>query len=316
MLKHIGRRTFLRAGAWGTAAAMVGVGLDSWLLEPHRVEVVRHAMPLEHLPASLAGRTLLQISDIHVGPRVSSEYLIDAFSAALAFAPDFVAVTGDFVTNRSARELGELARVLQNLPRGRLGTVASLGNHDYGMAWHDLDVADGVTRVAGDAGVTVLRNEVRTVGGIQFLGLSDYWSTEFTSTDPGTPRGLFTPRKATRDPFVGRLDALTAIRSTAPRTPTIVLSHNPDAQDEPMWGDLRGWVLAGHTHGGQVKPPFLPPPVLPVRNRRYTAGAFDVGPGRTMYVSRGLGHLIQVRFSVRPELTLFTLQRAPQQPAR
>jgi predicted MPP superfamily phosphohydrolase len=69
-------------------------------------------------------------------------------------------------------------------------------------------------------------------------------------------------------------------------------------------------VLAGHTHGGQCKPPFLPPPLLPVRNRRYTAGEFAVAPGRTLYINRGLGHLIQVRFNVRPELTLFTLERA------
>ncbi len=59
-----------------------------------------------------------------------------------------------------------------------------------------------------------------------------------------------------------------------------------------------------------MKPPFLPPPVLPVRNKRYTAGVFDVGPGRTMYINRGLGFLYQVRFTVRPELTLFTLTRA------
>ena len=60
-----------------------------------------------------------------------------------------------------------------------------------------------------------------------------------------------------------------------------------------------------------MKPPFLPPPILPVNNRRYTAGAFDVGPGRTLYINRGLGFLHQVRFAVRPELTLFTLTRAP-----
>jgi predicted MPP superfamily phosphohydrolase len=88
------------------------------------------------------------------------------------------------------------------------------------------------------------------------------------------------------------------------------LNHNPDAMDEAIWEGVRGWVLAGHTHGGQVRPPFLPPPVLPVRNRRYTAGAFDVGPGRTLYISRGVGHLLRVRCNVRPEMTLFTLERA------
>jgi predicted MPP superfamily phosphohydrolase len=44
-----------------------------------------------------------------------------------------------------------------------------------------------------------------------------------------------------------------------------------------------------------------------VRNKRYTAGVFDVGPGRTLYINRGLGHLTPVRFNCPPELTLFTL---------
>ena len=56
-----------------------------------------------------------------------------------------------------------------------------------------------------------------------------------------------------------------------------------------------------------MKPPFLPPPIIPVRNPRYVAGEVSLAPGRTLYVNRGLGHLTQVRFNVRPEITLFTL---------
>ena len=70
----------------------------------------------------------------------------------------------------------------------------------------------------------------------------------------------------------------------------IALSHNPDTVDLPVWGDYEGWILAGHTHGGQCKPPFLPPPVLPVRNRRYTAGEFQLAGNRQLYISRGVGH--------------------------
>ena len=51
----------------------------------------------------------------------------------------------------------------------------------------------------------------------------------------------------------------------APGRPTIVLVHNPDVQDLPIWGGVRAWLLSGHTHGGQLKPPFLPPPILPVQ---------------------------------------------------
>ena len=277
------RRQFLRAGA-ATLAAGVGAGLYAWQVEPHWIEVVRRPMPLRHLPPALAGRTLLQLSDLHVGPRVDSAYLIETLRTAAALRPDYVALTGDFVSYRSADQLRELARVLAHVPRGRLGTVASLGNHDYGFGWRQLDVADGVERVLRDAGVDVLRNVTREIDGLQLVGVGDLWSPEFAPT--------------------------LAVRAAEPRQPTVVLCHNPDALDLPVWGGVEGWALAGHTHGGQCRPPFLPPPILPVRNRLYTAGAFAVGGGRTMYVNRGLGTLIPVRFNVRPEVTLFTLQPA------
>jgi uncharacterized protein len=246
---------------------------------------------------------------VHVGPRVSSDYIERAFQVGRALAPDFVAFTGDFVSYRSPHEIAELARVLRVAPRGRLATVASLGNHDYGRNWRSTAVADDVSRVATDAGIVVLRNDVHMVAGLQFAGLADFWSPEFGPHHGMPPTGELVAPVPSRFARAGT-DASAALRLLARDAPTVVLSHNPDVQDLPIWDGVRGWVLAGHTHGGQVKPPFLPPPVLPVQNKRYTAGAFDVGPGRTMYINRGLGFLIQVRFDVRPELTLFTLTRA------
>jgi predicted MPP superfamily phosphohydrolase len=210
---------------------------------------------------------------------------MDALRTAAALEPDLVALTGDFVSYRTAHECEELARVLRWLPRGRLGTVAALGNHDYGDGWRQLDVADAVSDVVRDAGATVLRNARVELAGLQLAGLGDLWSPEYPA-------------------------AAAAVAGLDRAAPTVVLCHNPDALDWPMWDGVRGWVLAGHTHGGQCKPPFLPPPILPVHNKRYSAGALDVGPGRTLYVNRGLGHLYQVRFNVRPEITLFTLETA------
>jgi len=303
------RRSFLAAGA-GAIAAAAGVGVYAWQIEPYWLDVVRRPMPLENLPSALEGRTLLQISDVHVGPRVSSDYLIRSFDVARELAPDFVAFTGDFVSYRSAHEITELARVLRHAPRGRLGTVASLGNHDYGRNWRSIHVADDVSRVASDAGLMMLRNDVRAISGLQFAGLADYWSPEFGARHGMPPTGALVapvPSLFARP----ETDARAALRLLASGQPSVVLSHNPDVQDLPIWEGVRGWVLAGHTHGGQVKPPFLAPPILPVRNKRYTAGAFDVGPGRTLYINRGLGFLYQVRLGVRPELTLFTLTRPP-----
>jgi uncharacterized protein len=90
----------------------------------------------------------------------------------------------------------------------------------------------------------------------------------------------------------------------------LVLCHNPDVADLPIWKGYQGWILSGHTHGGQCKPPFLPPPILPVRNRRYTAGEIDLNDGRRLYINRGLGYFRRVRFNVRPEITVFALTRA------
>jgi predicted MPP superfamily phosphohydrolase len=282
----LSRRRFLALGGSVLASAAT-VGVYAWQVEPHWVEIVRRVMPVEHLPPVLDGKTVLQVSDIHVGHRVSSAYLIETFQQARDLAPDFVMITGDFVSYRSAREYGELARVLRHLPNGRLATVGALGNHDYGFGWREVDVADRVTRVAEDAGVRVLRNDVQMFAGLQVAGLADMWSPEF-----------------------GPDGARATLGSIVPGQPTIVLAHNPDIQDLPMWDGVRAWVLAGHTHGGQVKPPFLPPPILPVQNKRYTAGEFAISPGRTLYINRGVGYLTQVRFNVRPELTLFTLRRA------
>ena len=49
--------------------------------------------------------------------------------------------------------------------------------------------------------------------------------------------------------------------------------------------------------------------MLPVTNRRYTSGAFDLSRGRQLYISRGVGTVMYpVRFNVRPEVTVFTLR--------
>lgn len=273
------RRRFLQLSAASSALTAI----YAWRIEPHWVDLVRRRLPVKGLPADLAGRTLVQFSDLHIGPNVDDDYLRDAFHRVAKLRPDFVVVSGDFVSFRDAARFGQMSGVLAAFPHGRLATFASLGNHDYGRAWSELAVADHVTAVAADAGITVLRNEMQIVGGLQIVGLEDYWSPRF---DPE-------PTLSARD------------REAA----TVVLCHNPDAVDADVWDDYDGWILGGHTHGGQCKPPFLPPPIVPVRNKRYTAGAFDVGGGRTLYINRGLGHLMRVRFNVRPEITVFDLER-------
>ena len=250
------------------------------LVEPFWLELVERRLPVRNLPASLKGKTLVQISDIHVGGRVSDNYLIESLKRVAALEPDIVVYTGDFVTVDGETD-ASMARVFKHLPKGRISTAAILGNHDYGVNWAEEGWARKIIGELGAQGIPVLRNEVLDAGGLQILGLDDKWAEKID-----LPNGL-----ASLDP--GRA--------------AIVLSHNPDTVDDGDWSTYQGWILAGHTHGGQCKPPFLPPPILPVVNKLYTAGHFPLSGGRDLYINRALGYLRQVRFNVRPEVTVFEL---------
>jgi predicted MPP superfamily phosphohydrolase len=281
MAKRFTRRKILQTLAWTGGGAAV-VGLYTWRMEPHWLEITESELPVTGLAAELEGKTLAQLSDLHIGPKVDDDYIVETFQRVRDHGPDFVVFTGDWITYRSAAQYEQLKRVLEHVPHGKLGTIGILGNHDYGSNWRMTGVADEVSKIVRANGVTLLRNEAATIAGLQFVGLDDLWG----------PR--FGPEK------------LLAERGTD--ASTIVLCHNPDAADKPVWSEYGGWILAGHTHGGQCKPPFLPPPLLPVANRRYTAGAFELNGNRKMYISRGVGHLLRVRFNCRPEVALFRLR--------
>lgn len=281
-MRFMSRRGFLAASG---VALTGGVGSLIWTfgVEPEWIEITRRTLPVRGLPEPLAGRTLVQLSDIHVGPRVSDEYVFEVFARVKALRPDFVVYTGDF-TSYHDDVFRHAEHMYRDLPRGALGTIGILGNHDYGVDWAQPEVGVRIAHILSEAGMTVLRNQTVNVAGLQFTGMDDLWA--------------------------GQFDAARALASRDPAVPGIVLSHNPDTADLPGWHGYEGWVLCGHTHGGQCKPPFLPPPVLPVRNKRYSAGAFDLGGSRQMYISRGVGHVLKVRFNVRPEVTVFDLVSA------
>jgi uncharacterized protein len=278
--RTISRRRFLRASAAGIAGLGASTLLYALRWEPHWLELVERRLPIANLPDGLVGARLVQLSDLHIGRRVSESYLLHTFERVKDLAPEIVIYTGDF-TCYSEDVFDRVQRLFPHLPLGSCGTVGILGNHDYGPGWARPKVAHRIAELAGEAGVRVLRNEVVEIDGLQIVGLDDLWARRF---EPGNAWPFLNPKRA-----------------------SVVLSHNPDTVDEPVWGAYAGWILAGHTHGGQCKPPFLPPPILPVRNRRYTSGEFTLTGGRRMYINRGVGHLLRARFNVRPEVTVHQL---------
>lgn len=278
----ITRRRLLKITA-AVAGSGVGVGLYAWRWEPQWLEVVWRDLRVANLPPQLEGARLAHLSDLHIGTRVDDSYLIHTFKRVKEYAPDIVVYTGDF-TDYHRNIYNHAKRIFSYLPVGARGTFAVLGNHDYGPSWACSGVADKIAGLAGKAGLHILRNQSAEVEGLQVAGLDDLWACRFE------------PKRV--------------LPGLDPDAASIVLSHNPDSVDRSGWEGYTGWILAGHTHGGQCKPPFLPPPLLPVQNRRYTSGEFALSGNRRMYINRGVGHITRVRFNARPEVTLFKLKRA------
>lgn len=278
------RKTFVKKSLLSFAGISVISSLYTWKIEPYWLEFVHHTMSIKNLPKHLEGKTLMQISDIHVGKRFDHQYLIESLKKAKSYNPDFVVYTGDYITLHEEKVLfNELTEVLNHAVLGKLGTIGILGNHDYGINWKEPDVAEQISNLLTSKGIEVLRNQHKEFSGLNFTGIDDIWGTNF---DPELVLKNINSQKA-----------------------NIVLCHNPDVCDLDVWHHYQGWILSGHTHGGQCKPPFLPPPILPVKNKIYSSGKIKISNNRTLYINRALGHMFPIRFNVRPEITIFTLEK-------
>lgn len=278
----ITRRQFV-TGSLAVVAAGLGLGLYSTQLEPFWIDVERLPLPIPGLPPSLQGARLVQISDLHVGGDVPIGYILRAFEIVAEQAPDILVITGDLTHDGSA----DVARgVFKELPQPRLVTACVLGEHDYGDGVVDESRADGVASVMEGLGAVVLRNASLSVSGLRIAGLDEVAAGRF---DPGE-----------------------ALSGVAVDGPAIALTHNPKTVDMDGWGAYRGWVLSGHTHGGQVGVPYAERVGLPgaADGERYVSGGYDLGDGRRLYVNRGIGFERRVRFMSRPEVTVFELQMA------
>lgn len=274
------RKSFIKKSLLATAGLSL---FYNWQIEPFWLEFVKQDLPIKNLPLNLHNKVLMQISDLHVGNRFDWNFLIDSFQKAKTYKPDFVVYTGDFVCwEDNPEQFEQLKIVMKEAVLGTLGTTAILGNHDYGAEWKEDYVADEVSKILINSKIQVLRDEKVNLSGLNIYGFEELWGMNFH------------PEKLTK--------------TINPNEANLVLCHNPDVCDLDVWNNYQGWILSGHTHGGQCKPPFLPPLILPVENRKYTSGIIDLEDGRMLYINRALGHSYQVRFNCRPEITIFTLK--------
>jgi predicted MPP superfamily phosphohydrolase len=275
--RRVTRRSFLKISALSAA----GLALYSAEVARHELSVEEHTIRLARLPEAFRGMRIVQISDFHYAEYSEAYFLREMVNRVNRLRPDMVVLTGDFVSSgplpiswarRHAVGCAEiLSRIVCPL------RYAIMGNHD---------VIVGNPYVIGplqEYGIPVLLNQsIPLERGGQRL-----WLAGLDSADEGESRP---------DQAIPR----------AHGEPMIVLAHEPDILPEIARYKV-DLMLAGHTHGGQVRLPFLPPLHLPPLGRKYVEGLFRQGETQ-LYVNRGIGAVgLPFRLNCPPEITVLTL---------
>jgi predicted MPP superfamily phosphohydrolase len=282
--RSLGRRQFLGQAAVlvsATPFAAVGYGLLYGRLD---VEVVRRRIQLVRLPQAFDGLRVAHLSDVHIGPFTTADYIRRCVSITNELKPDVVALTGDYISWDQALE-GEVVDALAGL-RATHGVFACLGNHE-----EEGNVEESVSGLFGARGIRVLRQEhaaIQVDGEILTLA------------------GIDCPRGNTgaeyRGDIVRRLQGL-----AVPGTINVLLSHYPDVfhRAAEVGFDL---TLAGHTHGGQLSLDFIRRGLNPAHLLYRNDSGWYEEDGAQLYVTRGIGTTsAPIRLGARPEITLLQL---------
>lgn len=234
-------------------------------------------LELPRLPAALDGFTLWHLSDLHFSGRIGVEYFQAATEAIAARPADAIFVTGDIL---------DAVECFDWLP-GTLGRLDAPCGRYFVLGNHDLRLPDP----------SRLRRRLEELGWIDLGGrlASRRWNGADVEL-AGNELPWFAP--APDWPLDDAPDA--AFR--------LALLHSPDQFE---WACRRrvDLALAGHTHGGQVRLPWIGPVFAPsLYGVRFTGGVFTES-GTVMSVSRGLSGLEPLRWNCPPEATRITLRR-------
>lgn len=265
------------------AAIVLFLGLIvfwGFFIEPNLLVVRDQTIEIENWPRELDGLRVAVISDIHVGSSfITDQKLRTIVERTNQHQPELIVILGDYMTKAHVQP--EVFGAILKDFSAPLGTYSVLGNHDW---WFS---GDKVRRGLEQNGIKVLENEVLQLNArgtsLWLVGLADLWSR---------------PKHQRIEETVAKVPE---------GQPLIALTHNPDIF--PRLPQRVPLLLAGHTHGGQVRFPLIGTVVESSRyGDRYVRGHV-VEDNHHLFVTTGIGtSIVPVRFGVMPEIVLLTLK--------
>jgi predicted MPP superfamily phosphohydrolase len=294
---------------WTLVKILAVVAVYGTAIEPRFVVTEREPASIPSLPATWEGKEVAVFADLQVGMWwANRDAARKVVRKVVDLKPAVTLIAGDFVYDAEMSvdsQMREVLGLLQPILDAKLPTYAVLGNHDYDLmnenSEKDNHVARRVRFALDSAGIRMLDNKAialypagadsAAANALWLVGVGEKWAHN-------------------DHPDV----ALASVPAGAPR---LVFMHDPDSFAH-IAADAAPVAVAAHTHGMQLGIPFVSDWMW--RTWFSDEGSGVAGwidgygkPGNHLYINRGIGFsIIPARVGAPPELTVFTLSRAPQ----
>ena len=277
------RRDFLKKFT-GSILAGIGVASGSFYyahqMEPTMLEVKREKIISSKIPPAFHQFRIIQFSDTHIGFHYSLEQLEELVHTVNHLNPHIIVFTGDLVDKPNEYKNYEQLSAILSMLKADYGKYWIYGNHDHGGYGTDL-----IKNVMERANFSLLQNNLQVIE-------KDFDRLNIAGID---------------DVMLGKPDLYKTLQNANPNLYTILLAHEPDFVEEtinyPV--DLQ---LSGHSHGGQIRLPFVGHIYTPDYAEKYVKGKYDIGSQLTLFVNSGIGTTrLPYRFLCSPEIHIYTL---------
>jgi len=309
---------------WAAAGFAALAALYARFIEPTQVHLDRFTVVLDRPGLPKEGLTILHLSDLHCRAEsaVQAAKLARLHSLLNGQPYDLLLITGDLIHN--AAGLPAALTFLATL-QPRLAAFSCLGNRDYWESSFAALLGDREQRAGMSRGAQIAYVLRQALEFARRMVRNERWTLHIHSNDIAALKAALLAHDihplvnqsahvsagevdlwiaGVDDLTQGQPDLAAALQDVPEGAPLILLAHNPDMWFSPgiERADL---VLAGHTHGGQIRLPLLGAAYTQGSHlpRRNPAGWFERGRAR-MFVGRGLGESFRFRFRAPPQAAL------------
>lgn len=260
--------------------------VDARYIEPKLLKTNEISLETEKLSKNTTLK-VVQFSDTHLGEYYQSSDLEGLVAKINELSPDLIIFSGDLIDNNKTFEDEEgVTKALSKL-KSKYGSYAVIGNHDHGG-----NGTKRYMRIMKNSGMKLLVNSFDTIT------LEDGSKVSVIGID---------------DIVLGKPQMAQTLEKVPEGSYKLFISHAPDVAEQiaAYAVDLQ---LSGHTHGGQVRIPFMGAPFTPPYGEKYVKGLYEVGEAKLpLYVNTGIGvSTLPFRFFNLPELTVITIENKTQ----